>query len=102
MGKKEKRIDTSFSDKDLRKELLRRSVPLLRPYWKQLCLATLPPKGRDRPRTLAKAEPCSLSSCVVGQRPIYTDAGPVRCVRRDYNDCAGGGAPGLLLHRGHG
>src|SRR3979411_381075 len=41
MGKKEKRIDTSFSDKDLRKELLRRSVPLLRPYWKQLCLATL-------------------------------------------------------------
>src|ERR1700686_1442082 len=41
MGKKEKRINTSFSDKDLRKELLRRSVPLLRPYWKQLCLATL-------------------------------------------------------------
>src|ERR1700732_1071204 len=41
MGKKEKRIDTSFSDKDLRKELLRRSVPLLRPYWKQLCWATL-------------------------------------------------------------
>src|ERR1700681_955492 len=41
MGKKEKRIDTSFSDKDLRREMLRRSVPLLRPYWKQLCLATL-------------------------------------------------------------
>src|ERR1700680_2085170 len=41
MGKKDKRINTSFSDKDLRKELLRRSVPLLRPYWKQLCLATL-------------------------------------------------------------
>src|SRR3984893_15368832 len=65
-------------------------------------ISTLAPKGRDRPRTLTKAEPCSLSSCVAGQRPIHTDAGPVRCVRRDYNDCAGGGAPGLLLHRGHG
>lgn len=41
MSKKDKRINASFSDKDLRKELLRRSVPLLRPYWKQLCLATL-------------------------------------------------------------
>ena len=41
MGKKDKRINTSISDKDLRKELLRRSLPLLRPYRKQLSLATL-------------------------------------------------------------
>lgn len=41
MGKKDKRINTSISDKELRKELIRCSAPLLRPYWKQLCLATL-------------------------------------------------------------
>src|SRR5579863_6522510 len=41
MSKKKKRIDSSLSDKVLRKELFRRSVPLLRPYWIQLSLATL-------------------------------------------------------------
>jgi ATP-binding cassette subfamily B protein len=40
MAKKDKRI-SSFSDAELRKELIRRSLPLLRPYWGQLCLATL-------------------------------------------------------------
>jgi ATP-binding cassette subfamily B protein len=41
MSKKKKRIDSSLSDKVLRQELFRRSVPLLRPYWIQLSLATL-------------------------------------------------------------
>src|SRR6266852_1274532 len=41
MSKKEKRITTHFSDNELRTELLRRSGPLLRPYWKQLSIATL-------------------------------------------------------------
>ena len=41
MGKKDKRINSSLSDKLLRKELLRRSLPLLRPYWLQLSLATV-------------------------------------------------------------
>jgi ATP-binding cassette, subfamily B, bacterial len=41
MSKKKKRIDSSLSDKVLRQELFRRSVPLLRPYWIQLTLATL-------------------------------------------------------------
>jgi ATP-binding cassette subfamily B protein len=41
MGKRKKLIDHSASDKALRREFRRRSWPLLRPYWPQLCLATL-------------------------------------------------------------
>jgi ATP-binding cassette, subfamily B, bacterial len=41
MGKKDKRINTSIPDKALRRELLRRSWPLLRPHWVRLSLATL-------------------------------------------------------------
>jgi ATP-binding cassette subfamily B protein len=41
MGKKDKRINTSIPDKALRRELLQRSWPLLRPHWVQLSLATL-------------------------------------------------------------
>ena len=41
MGKREKLIDHSFSEKALRREFLRRSWPLLRPHWIKLCLATL-------------------------------------------------------------
>ncbi len=41
MGNTNKRLDQTMSEKALRKEILRRSLPLLRPHWLQLCLATL-------------------------------------------------------------
>src|SRR5712691_3146056 len=41
MGKKDKRINTSIPDKVLRREILLRSLPLLRPHWVELFLATL-------------------------------------------------------------
>jgi ATP-binding cassette subfamily B protein len=41
MGEKEKRINTSIPDKALRREMLRRSWPLLRPHLLELFLATL-------------------------------------------------------------
>ena len=41
MSKKDKRFDQNVSEKALRREILRRSLPLLRPHWIQLCLATL-------------------------------------------------------------
>src|SRR2546428_2952913 len=41
MGKKDKRINTSIPDKVLRREILRRSWPLLRPHLLELFLATL-------------------------------------------------------------
>ncbi len=39
--KGDKGAQSSLSEKKLRRELLRRSLPLLRPYWKHICLATL-------------------------------------------------------------
>jgi ATP-binding cassette subfamily B protein len=42
MGKKDYvRIKSSLSEKELRKEWFRRSLPLLRPHWKQISIATL-------------------------------------------------------------
>ena len=41
MGKQNNRIDQSISEKTLKKEIRRRSWPLLRPHWMQLCLAIL-------------------------------------------------------------
>jgi len=41
MGKKDNRINTSIPDKVLRREMLRRSWPLLRPHLLELFLATL-------------------------------------------------------------
>ena len=36
-SKESKTFESSLSEKELRKELVRQSVPLLRPYWKQIC-----------------------------------------------------------------
>src|SRR5713226_9847962 len=41
MRERQKLADNSPSDKALRREFIRRSWPLLRPYWMQLTLATL-------------------------------------------------------------
>ena len=41
MSRNYKKIETSLSEKELRRELVRRALPLLRPHWKQLCVATL-------------------------------------------------------------
>src|SRR5258708_15042101 len=40
-GKRDKWVESSVSEKELRRELFRRSLPLLRPYWRQISVATL-------------------------------------------------------------
>src|SRR6202171_2262237 len=94
MGKKEKRISTS-SDKDLRKELLRRSLPLLRPYWKQLCLATLA-MILDAALTVFRPWPLKVViDRVLSQRPsrvpflhAWLDTAPLSRLHILYGACA--------------